>query len=172
MGYASDLTVWTIGTSTRSADEFISLLKGLGVEVAVDVRRFPTSRFEWFKKEELKRILNEAGIDYVHFEGLGGYRRGGYEKYMGTREFEESFRELLRLVESGRRVAIFCSERLFFKCHRRFIADELARRGITVIHVVDEKRMFVHKSTAGDQRVGGQVGGAVDTGGLGGSRHS
>lgn len=154
MALSPGLTVWTIGTSNRSADEFVSLLKKLGVEVAVDVRRFPTSRFEWFRKEELRRALNEAGIDYVHLEGLGGYRRGGYEKYVRTREFEESFGELLRLVESGRRVAIFCSERLFFKCHRRFIADELARRGITVIHVIDEERMLVHKSTAGNRETG------------------
>ncbi|MEM3511914.1 MAG: DUF488 domain-containing protein [Candidatus Jordarchaeales archaeon] len=146
MEHASRFIVWTIGTSVRSAGEFVSILKRLGVEVAVDVRRFPTSRFEWFKKEELRRILGEAGIGYVHIEGLGGYRKGGYEKYMGTEEFRRAFEELLRLVESGARVAILCSERLFFKCHRRFIADELTRRGVTVIHVLEEGKACVHKN--------------------------
>ncbi len=145
LGHDSGLTVWTIGTSVRSAEEFISILKRLGVEVAVDVRRFPTSRFEWFKKGGLKRVLGEAGVEYVHLEGLGGYRKGGYGEYMRTEEFMRAFMELLRIVESGRRVALFCSERLFFKCHRRFIADELARRGITVIHVIDEGKTCVHK---------------------------
>nr|MDO8062079.1 DUF488 domain-containing protein [Candidatus Freyrarchaeum guaymaensis] len=111
--------------------EFISILEWLGVDVAVDVRRFPTSRFEWLGKDALRRVLESASIEYVHFERLGGYREGGYGRYMETEEFKRAFEELLTLIER-KNVVIFCSEKLFFKCHRRFIADELARRGVKV----------------------------------------
>nr|HDO81511.1 DUF488 domain-containing protein [Candidatus Bathyarchaeota archaeon] len=142
--HLSGSTVWTIGTSDRTADEFISILKELGVNVAVDVRRFPTSKFEWFKGENLKKLLADAGIEYVHLEGLGGYRSGGYRKHMKSEVFREAFKELLKLVK-GNKVAIFCSEKLFFKCHRRFIADELTRKGVKVIHVVEKGKTRVHR---------------------------
>lgn len=149
----SGLTVWTVGTSNRSLEEFVELLRWLGVGVAVDARRFPaSSRFDWFRKDALRRSLEEAGIRYVHLEGLGGYRSGGYEKYMGAEEFRRAFEELLKLVESGRGVAVFCSERLFFRCHRRFIADELVRRGVRVFHVVDKGKVQEHRLKGRNRR--------------------
>ena len=87
---ASQGTIYTVGTSTRSAEEFIELLTGRGVAVAVDVRRFPSSRLEHFYKENLSTLLHEAGIDYVHMgEELGGYRRGGYQAFTTTSQFSE-----------------------------------------------------------------------------------
>ena len=114
-----------------------------------DVRRFPTSKFEWFKGENLKKLLADAGIEYVHLEGLGGYRSGGYRKHMKSEVFREAFKELLKLVK-GNKVAIFCSEKLFFKCHRRFIADELTRKGVKVIHVVEKGKTRVHRFAGHD----------------------
>jgi len=76
-----DKVIYTLGTSTRSIEEFIELLVSHGVEVVIDVRRFPSSRFEHFHREKLAGLLSEAGIDYLHMgEELGGYRRGGIKK--------------------------------------------------------------------------------------------
>ncbi len=146
------MIVWTVGTSSRSLEEFVSLLGWLGVGVAVDVRRFPTSRFEWFRWDVLKGALEKVGIEYVHLEGLGGYRRGGYEKYMESEEFRSVFEELLSLVEKRKNVVIFCSEKFFFKCHRRFIADELVRRGIRVFHVIEKGKIQEHKLKSASER--------------------
>ena len=80
--------IYTLGTSTRSPEEFIELLSSHDVEVVVDVRRFPSSRFEHFQREKLSGLLSEAGIGYVYMgEELGGCRRGGYQNFTATPEF-------------------------------------------------------------------------------------
>jgi len=138
--------IYTLGTSTRTLEEFIALLKQLGVEVVVDVRRFPSSRFEYFKKEELARSLPETGIDYGHLGGeLGGYRRGGYQAFLASEEFKRGL-EKLEGIAKERKIAIVCAERLPWRCHRRFIGGELERRGWKVIHVIDEKRSWSPKA--------------------------
>ena len=138
--------VYTLGTSTRTLEEFIALLRHLGVEVAVDVRRFPTSRFEYFKGEELARSLPEAGIDYGHLGGeLGGYRRGGYQAFLASEEFKQGL-EKLEEIARERKTAIVCAERLPWRCHRRFIGGELERQGWKVIHVIDERRNWSPKA--------------------------
>ena len=138
--------IYTVGHSSRSLEEFISLLHHYGVEVLVDVRRWPTSsRYPWFRREELSRVLGEHGIEYVWLGGLlGGYRSGGYEEYMRSREYEEGIRRLEE-ISRGRRVAIMCSEKLWFKCHRRFISDTLVARGYTVVHIIERGRTQDHR---------------------------
>jgi uncharacterized protein (DUF488 family) len=138
--------VYTLGTSTRTLEEFIALLQHLEVEVVVDVRRFPTSRFEYFRKEELARSLLEAGIDYGYLGGeLGGYRRGGYQAFLATEEFQQGLGKL-EAIAKERKTAIVCAERLPWRCHRRFIGGELERRGWQVIHVIDERRTWSPKA--------------------------
>jgi len=138
--------VYTLGTSTRTLEEFTALLKHLGVEVVVDVRRFPSSRFEYFRKEELARSLPETGIDYDYLgEELGGYRRGGYQAFLASEEFKRGLEKLERTAKE-RKIAIVCAERLPWRCHRRFIGGELERRGWQVIHVIDERRSWSPKA--------------------------
>ncbi len=121
---------------------FLRLIKNKNIDVVVDVRRFPTSRFEDFKKERLTQILMKNGIDYFHFGNeLGGYRKGGYENYMKTKKFEEGFKKLLSMV-SNKNVCIICAETFPWKCHRRFIAQKLIEHGYEVIHLIDEKRTW------------------------------
>ena len=114
------------------------------IEVIADVRRFPTSKHRHFKQEVLKETLNRCGIEYNHIIELGGYRTGGYRQYMRTEDFEKGLLRLEQLAAS-RNVAIMCAELLFFRCHRRFIADALTERGHTVIHIIDEQRSYEHK---------------------------
>ena len=135
-----DRLIYTLGTSTRSPEEFIRLLKGHGIEVVMDVRRFPSSRFEYFGGEKLAGLLEGAGIGYVAMgQELGGYRKGGYQAFTTTTEFGESVEKLEELALS-RRATILCAERLPWRCHRRFIGFELEKRGWQVIHIIDEKR--------------------------------
>jgi len=135
--------IYSIGTSTRSLDEFISLLHQYGIETVVDVRSFPTSRFEHFKRDALERGLRELGFRYVYLGAeLGGYRRGGYEKYMSTPGFGEGLSKLVKIGNSSM-TAFVCAERLPWKCHRRWIGGSLMREGWEVIHIMDERRTWV-----------------------------
>lgn len=137
--------IFSIGTSTRSLDEFVSLLRQYGIETVVDVRSFPTSRFEHFKRERLERTLPEFGFCYVYLGAeLGGYRRGGYENYMASPTYGEG---LSRLAEIGRSsvTTFVCAERLPWRCHRRWIGESLTREGWEVFHIVDEKRTWIPK---------------------------
>lgn len=139
--------MYTVGHSTRSLEELIGLLKKYGIEVVVDVRRFPTSKmYPHFRREVLQRELTKEGIEYVWLgESLGGFREGGYERYMETEEFARGMEELLDVLESGKGVAILCRERLWFKCHRRFLSDVLTGLGYRVIHLIDKERSYVHR---------------------------
>jgi uncharacterized protein (DUF488 family) len=138
------MKLWTVGTSTRSMKEFLHVLRAYQIEVIVDVRRFPTSRYRHFKQERLKECLEQHGIEYQHVVRLGGYRKGGYRNYMNSTEFEHGLVCVEELAAS-KRVAIMCAELLFSQCHRRFIADALTQRGHTVVHIVDDKRSYEHK---------------------------
>jgi len=122
------------------------LLWRLNVKVVVDVRRFPTSRFKHFEGEELSRLLKGEGFSYVYLgEELGGYRRGGYEAYLGRQEFRQGLEKLEELARQMR-VVVLCAERLPWRCHRRFIGQELERDGFRVEHVIDEKRRWVPRA--------------------------
>jgi len=138
------MKLWTVGTSTRSMKEFLHVLRAYQIEVVVDVRRFPTSRYRHFKQGRLKECLEQHGIEYHHVARLGGYRKGGYRAHMKSTEFEKGVACVEELAES-KRVAIMCAELLFFRCHRRFIADALTQRGHTVIHIIDDKKSCEHK---------------------------
>jgi uncharacterized protein (DUF488 family) len=112
------------------------MLSENGIEVLVDVRRFPTSKIEHFKKEKMKEWLSEQGIEYVWLgEELGGYRRGGYEAYMETKAFRDGIRRLLEAARQ-KRTCIMCMEPNPKHCHRRFISVYLEREGIRVMHII------------------------------------
>jgi len=107
-----------------------------GIEVLVDVRRFPTSKVEHFKREMMEQWLSEQGIEYVWLgEELGGYRHGGYEAYMGTEEFREGIGKLLKIARQ-KRTCVMCMEPNPKYCHRRFISAYLERKGVRVVHII------------------------------------
>lgn len=139
-------SIYTIGTSTRLLREFVALLRDYDVERVIDVRHFPTSsRFPHFKRERLAHSLPPKGIDYLWMgEKLGGYRPGGYEAYTHSAEFKEGLREL-ELAAGEKPAAFFCAEKIFFRCHRRFIADALIKRGWEVNHIVEKGRVMKGK---------------------------
>ena len=137
--------IYTLGSGNRSPEEFLGLLEAFAIQVVVDVRRFPTSRFEHFKQENLAALLRENGIDYLYLGAeLGGYRRGGYESFMASEQFTDGL-ERVEEAAKTRKAVILCSERLPWRCHRRFISRQLMQRGWRVSHVIDEKRSWEQK---------------------------
>lgn len=154
-------TVSTIGHGNRSLDEFLAILAAASVDLVVDVRRFPGSRrHPQFARERLADALAGVSIDYLWLgEELGGRRRGSgrpsrwrnaafaaYEEHMESDEFARGLRRVEEVAESGRRVAILCAESLWWRCHRRLIADALVADGFTVIHLLGEGRSDPHGS--------------------------
>jgi len=128
--------VWTVGHGSRSREQLLNMLKESNIEVVVDVRRWPMSKLEHFRRESMEQWLKEAGLDYVWMgAALGGYRKGGYEKYVRTEAFEEGLEGLLKLA-SEKRICLFCLEPNPKGCHRRFISRALQREGIQVAHIL------------------------------------
>jgi len=128
--------LWTIGHSNRSMETFLELLKEHAIQVLADIRSFPTSKIEHFKKEAMEKWLPEHGIEYLWLgRELGGYRRGGYKAHMRTKLFKEGIRKLLETA-SQKRTCIMCMEPNPKYCHRRFISAHLERKGVNVIHIV------------------------------------
>lgn len=130
--------IYTIGTSTRTLRDFIEILEGLNVKNAIDVRRYPKSkRFPHFSQESLRETLKNHGIRYFFLgDKLGGLRTYPYRDHVLTHDFEEG----LSILESIARESLsvfFCCERLYFRCHRSYIARALKKRGWTVYHVLD-----------------------------------
>jgi uncharacterized protein (DUF488 family) len=135
------MRLYTIGHSTKGFDELVDILKANGIEIIVDVRRFPRSKKNpQFNQEELEAKLPSVGVSYLWLgDLLGGYREGGYESYTRTEEFERGIDTLLDVAAKGR-TAIMCAEAVWFRCHRRFISDKLVEMGHEVTHIIDDKR--------------------------------
>jgi len=134
--------ICTIGTSNRSEEEFLRLLRTHEIEMVVDVRSFPTSKFPHFRREVLAQSLGEAGVGYAYLgRELGGYRKGGYEVYTQTHDYLQGIERLERIGSCCRCVAL-CAERLPWKCHRRFIGQSLQERGWKVVHIIEENRIW------------------------------
>jgi uncharacterized protein (DUF488 family) len=142
--------IFTVGHSTRSQEELIAILREAGVELLVDVRRFPGSRrHPQFGKEALRAGLTEAGIAYRHEPDLGGRRDPrpdspntvwrvaafrGYADHMASPEFRAALERLI--APAAGPAAVMCAEAVPWKCHRQLIADALVARGVEVVHLL------------------------------------
>jgi uncharacterized protein (DUF488 family) len=165
-------TVWTIGHSTRTAAEFLDLLKQHGIEVVADVRHFPGSRrFPQFNQARLRDSLAAAGIGYVHLAELGGRRPvrpgsrnlawrnasfRGYADHMETPEFRAGIDRLLGLARSSR-TAVMCAEAVWWRCHRSLIADHLRSIGVRVLHILGPGKAVEHPYTPAARLVDGRL---------------
>ncbi len=126
--------IYTFGHSNYTIEEIREILDFYSIDLVIDVRRFPTSKFPWLTRESLEERLRNK---YMYLgDKLGGFREGGYEEYIKTEDFREGLEEIIALAEN-KRIAIMCAEKLWFRCHRRFIAQELASRGFPVAHILN-----------------------------------
>ena len=146
------MRLWTIGHSTRSLDELVTLLQRQQVTHIADVRRFPASRrYPHFSREVLAADLTTRGIGYSHHPLLGGRRKPlpnsphggwrsaafrGYADHMDTPEFRFALAELV-LTAAGSATAILCAEAVPWRCHRSLIADALVAGGAVVEHILE-----------------------------------
>jgi uncharacterized protein (DUF488 family) len=169
---AAATELWTIGHSTRSAEEFAALLKDNRIEVLADVRRFPGSRrYPHFNGENLRGFLSQHAIVYEHLPELGGRRTArkdspntawhneafrGYADYMMTDEFTSAATRLLDLA-AGRRTAVMCAESLWWQCHRALIADYAKVGGVKVWHILGRGKTEEHPYTSAASIVDGQL---------------
>ena len=148
------MRIWTVGHSTRSAEEFLAHLQAQDINGVADVRAFPNSRrHPHFGREKLREFLAVTGTDYRHFPALGGLRKPrvdsrngawknqsfrGYADHMQTAEFTEAIDALIDFCRD-RRVAVMCAEALWWQCHRMLIADALVVRDVDVLHIMSTR---------------------------------
>jgi len=172
MRNVSSTDVWTIGHSTRTAEEFVELLLKNEIGTLVDVRSYPSSRrLPHFNRENLSSLLSQHGIEYRHMPRLGGRRKPNpdskniawnnesfraYADYMETDEFEAGVNELLELARTNR-TAIMCAEALWWRCHRSLISDYLKSIGIAVTHVLGLGKTEPHRYTSAASIVAGEL---------------
>jgi uncharacterized protein (DUF488 family) len=156
--------VYTVGHSTRPGDALIGLLREHGVELLVDVRRYPGSRrYPQYGADALAAALAAAGIAYRHEADLGGRRRPapdspntfwrnaqfrGYADHLGT---DPARAALDRVAAEGavRAIALLCAEAVPWRCHRQLIADALVIRGVEVRHILGPGRAARHVLSPG-----------------------
>ncbi len=152
--------VWTIGHSTRSAQEFRAVLHAYEIELLADVRRFPASRrLPQFASATVQADVARDGLSYRWIPSLGGRRRPdpesinlawrhasfrAYADHLASEEFADGLTELLMLA-NGLRTAVMCAELLWWRCHRRLIADVLVAIGVPTIHIRDRELAEPHR---------------------------
>lgn len=163
-------TLLTIGHGTATAQELAALLEGAGVERLVDVRTAPGSRrHPQFRREAMAGWLAEAGVAYRWEPDLGGFRRPdpdsvnqalrhpafrGYADHMRGPRFWAALDRLLAEADTGRTTAM-CSETLWWRCHRRLLADAaVLARGAEVLHLDHRGGQERHRPTEGVRRDG------------------
>jgi uncharacterized protein (DUF488 family) len=156
------MKVWTVGHSTQTLAELVALLVAHDIAQVADVRTVPRSRrHPQFDTDALARSLPERGVAYVHLQRLGGWRHAnadspnggwrnlsfrGYADYAMGEEFAEGLAQL-RGIAAVRRTAMMCSEALWWRCHRRLVADRLLVAGDTVCHINSSGGVSVHQLT-------------------------
>jgi uncharacterized protein (DUF488 family) len=150
---------FTIGHSTRTVSQFVDLLQASQIQLLVDVRHIPRSRTNpQFNRETLPGALAKVQIGYVHLAALGGLRQGqpkantsrnllwenlsfrSYADYAMTGEFHAGLTDL-RDLGHKQRSAIMCAEAVWWRCHRRIIADYLICAGESVFHILGSGRV-------------------------------
>jgi uncharacterized protein (DUF488 family) len=167
--------IFTIGHSTRSIPEFVELLRRAPADLVVDVRTVPRSRRNpQYNEDVLADELEPFQLGYVRIAGLGGLRGRSrdvppelngfwqndsfhnYADYALSDEFGAALTELLR-ISSSRRCAIMCAEAVWWRCHRRIIADYLLARGRTVCHLMGSDRIEPARLTSAAEVEDGRI---------------
>ena len=165
-------TIWTIGHSTRTFDEFLKLLQSFKIKSLVDVRHYPGSRkFPQFNKDSLEKSLTKNNIEYTHLIDLGGRRKPnsnskndawrldsfkGYADYMATEDYKQAL-NTLKEIAAEKQTAIMCAEAVWWSCHRSLISDILKVDGWEVLHIMSEKKATEHPYTAPARIVDGKL---------------
>lgn len=166
-------TLFTIGHSTRTLQEFMEALQVHSIQTLVDIRSLPMSRrLPHFNRESMEKTLPEGGIRYLWMKELGGRRKKlltdspnialrndsfrNYADYMLSPEFERAVAKLIQIAEDSR-TAYMCAERVYFRCHRMMVSDWLVAHGHEVLHIDAEKPAKPHKLMSEARVVDGRL---------------
>jgi uncharacterized protein (DUF488 family) len=165
-------TIWTIGHSTHSAEEFIRILKSFNIQLIADIRSLPGSNhYPQFNREAMEVWLPENGIEYIHLKNLGGRRKvkkdshnlgwrkdsfRGYADYMETEDFQNAIKELESIAQKNR-TAIMCAEAVWWRCHRSMVSDFLKLNGWQVLHILGIGKEEEHPYTQPARIVEGRL---------------
>lgn len=159
--------LFTVGHSDRTIDEFTELLRDAGITRLVDIRKLPGSRaFPHFNQDVLAASLEHVGIAYDHAPALTGRRRVSKEVpfevngFWTNRSFHnyadhamgDEFRSALSKLRADgafERTTVMCSEAVWWRCHRRIIADHLLAHGDEVFHIMSTKDPHAAELTKG-----------------------
>jgi uncharacterized protein (DUF488 family) len=168
----SELTLYTIGHSTRTLNEFMELLNVYGITLLLDVRTVPRSRHNpQFNKETLPATLKSYGVKYIHMPDIGGLRHPkrdsinlawknmgfrGYADYMQTKEFTDTVLKITALARENC-LALMCAEALPWRCHRSLISDALVVRHVKVLHIISKDNTITHELTEFAHVEGNQI---------------
>jgi uncharacterized protein (DUF488 family) len=132
------MRIFTIGTAHRTHFDFARLLGKYGIEVLFDVRRTPEAREDHFRRDGLQALAAGQGVDYIFMGNeLGGPREDVYGDWTASDEFRRGI-DIIRGKASKRVCCVLCAERTPENCHRRVIAEHLARHDFEVVHILDE----------------------------------
>ncbi|WP_343669287.1 DUF488 domain-containing protein [Chitinophaga sp.] len=165
-------TIYTIGHSTHSIEDFLLMLESFGIKTVVDIRSLPGSRkFPQFDQDNLQKSLEEKGIQYLYFPDLGGRRKvkkdsrnnrwrnesfRGYADYMETENFKNAI-EKLEQIALQKPTAYMCAEAVWWRCHRSMVSDYLKAKGWTVYHIMAKGKAEEHPYTSAAKIVDGNV---------------
>lgn len=157
------MEIYTVGHSTHSTEELLSLLKAYKIEMLIDVRAYPGSkRLPQFNKENMEKWLPDQSIHYLHVPELGGRRKKNreideslidgwrntsfrnYAAYSLTEEYEKGIKKLIE-IDRKERVCYMCSESVPWRCHRLLISNTLTLKGLMVRHIMTEKKAILHE---------------------------
>lgn len=157
-------TLYTLGHSNRSLEDFLELIKAQAITQIVDVRTIPKSRlFPWFHQQALSNTLKKCGVVYYHLKELGGLRKAsvdsintawknksfrGFADYMQTDAFVSGLQKLNQLLTLENKTAIMCSEAVPWRCHRSLIADAEIANGILVFDILSPTTVKKHELTS------------------------
>ena len=154
-------TLYTIGHSTRSFDEFLETLQAHSIQTLVDIRSIPMSRrLPHFNRDSLGQTLRQNGVRYIWMKDLGGRRKKSledspnvalrspsfrnYADHMLSAEFHFAIAELVNIAEESK-TAYMCAERVYFRCHRMLVSDWLVAHGHEVLHIDGTGPVRPHK---------------------------
>ena len=154
----TDSIVYTVGHSTRPLEQFVMVLRSFDVSAVIDIRTIPRSRTNpQYNLETLPGELSHFGIEHFQIAELGGLRKKSrtipeetnaywvnrsfhnYADYALTQEFSYGLQRLIDISKT-KRCAIMCAEAVWWRCHRRIVADYLLTRHVEVIHILDAQK--------------------------------
>ena len=141
------MKIYTLGTAGREPYEFTKILNKYRIDILIDVRRYPHSKFPHFNREKMEKLCKENKVEYLYLGNeLGGIRKESYDDFMETEEFKRGI-EIVKKLAKSKVLCLLCTEKYPARCHRFRISNKLKEEDFEVIHIVDIDRIWKEETT-------------------------